>query len=193
MSTAVRAQGRDNTRADEAILEMAQAYKQRDKKRLSALLPVVRGYTLESWGAYWDMSARLDEASPADIQDFLNRYAGSYQEDKLRSEWLLQLGRNRDWQAFNREYPKYRMNDDKSVRCYGLLADHLSSGTDVSVAVFETWLSLKDADEGCAAAASQLFKDHSTKNQAAWLRARLGMENDRLRVATQAEIGRAHV
>ena len=182
----IHAQGRDNTRADESILDMAQAYKQRDKKRLSALLPAVRGYVLEPWGAYWNLSARLDEASTSEIQDFLNRYAGSYQEDKLRSEWLLQLGRNRDWQAFNREFPKYRMGDDKSLRCYNLLAEHLSSGIDVSAAVFDTWLSLKDADEGCAAAASQLFKDHTTKTQSAWLRARLGMENDRLRVATQA-------
>jgi soluble lytic murein transglycosylase len=180
------AQGRDNTRADEIILDMAQAYKQRDRKRLSALLPQVRSYVLEPWGAYWELSARLDEASTSEIQEFLTRYSGSYQEDRLRAEWLLQLGKRRDWQAFNREFPKYRMNDDKSVRCYALLADHLSSGADVSAAVYDTWLSLKDADEGCAAAAEQLVKDHSTQKQAVWQRARLGMENDRLRVATQA-------
>ena len=180
------AQNKDTSRADGVVLEMAQLYKQRDRKRLTALLPQVRGHALEPWAAYWDLSARLDEASGNEIQDFFTRYSGSYQEDRLRTELLLQLGRNRDWVGFNREYPLYRMNDDKSVRCYGLLADHLSSGADVSAAVFETWLSLKDADEGCAAAASQLFKDHTTKKQAAWLRARLGMENDRLRVATQA-------
>jgi soluble lytic murein transglycosylase len=56
----------------------------------------------------------------------MTRFRGSYQEDRLRAEWLLQLGRNRDWVAFNREYPLYRMNDDRSVRCYALLADHLS-------------------------------------------------------------------
>jgi len=185
-SSPVLAQGRDNARADETILEMAQLYKQRDRKRLTSLLPQLRGYVLEPWAAYWELSARLDEASTAEIQDFMNRYTGSYQEDRLRAEWLLQLGRKRDWVAFNREYPKYRMNDDKSVRCYALLAEHLSSGTDVGAAVAETWLSLKDADEGCAAAADQLLKDHTTRKQALWHRARLGMENDRLRIATQA-------
>ena len=184
--TPVLAQGRDNTRVDEAILDMAQAYKQRDRKRLTALLPQVRGYVLEPWGAYWELSARLDDAGPSEIQDFMNRYSGTYQEDRLRADWLLQLGKRRDWQAFNREYPKYRMNDDKSVRCYALLAEHLSGGTDVNKAVYDTWLSQKDADEGCAAAAEQLVKDHSTRKQPVWLRARLGMENDRLRIATQA-------
>jgi len=182
----VHAQGRDNARFDEVILDMAQAYKQRDRRRLTGMLPQVRGYVLEPWAAYWELSARLDEASNTDIQDFFTRYAGSYQEDRLRTELLLQLGRNRDWGAFNREYPKYRMNDDKSVRCYALLADHLSSGADINAQLQDTWLSLKDADEGCAAAAEQLLKDHSMQSHPAWLRARLGMENDRLRVATQA-------
>ena len=182
----VFAQGRDSSRYDEAITDMAQAYKARDHKRLASLLPQVRGYILEPWGAYWDLSARLDEAGPAEIQDFFTRYSGTYQEDKLRTEWLLQLGRNRDWAAFNREYPKYRMGDDKSVRCYGLLTEHLAHATDVTAAVLHTWFSQKEADEGCAAAAEQLVKDHSIQFAAVWPRARLGFENDRLRVATQA-------
>jgi len=180
------AQGRDNSRYDEAITDMAQAYKARDRKRLTSLLPQVRGYILEPWGAYWELSARLDEARPTEVQDFLSRYSGTYQEDKLRTEWLLQLGRNRDWVAFNREYPKYRMGDDKSVRCYGLLAEHLATGANVKDAVVQSWLSLKEADEGCAAAAEQLVKDHAVMADTVWPRARLGMENDRLRVATQA-------
>jgi soluble lytic murein transglycosylase len=180
------AQGRDSSYFDSVIADMAQAYKVRDRKRLSALLPQVRGYVLEPWGAYWELSARLDEASPAEVQDFFARYSGSYQEDKLRSEWLLLLGHNRDWTAFNREYPRYRMSDDKSLRCYALLTDHLASGANVNAAVMQTWLAQKDAEEGCAAAAEQLVKDHSMPPEQVWPRARLGLENDRLRVATQA-------
>lgn len=181
-----RAQGRDNSYFDSVITDMAQAYRAHDRKRLSSLLPQVRGYVLEPWAAYWELSARLDEASVADIQDFFSRYAGTYQEDRLRAEWLAQLGRNRDWATFNREYPKYRMNDDKSLRCYGLLADHLATASNVNAPVMQTWLTLKDADEGCAAAAEQLVKDHSMLPAEIWPRARLGMENDRLRVVTQA-------
>ena len=182
----VHAQGRDNVRSDEAILDMAQAYKQHDRKRLAALLPQVVGSVLEPWAAYWDLSARLDIASPSEIQDFMTRFAGSYQEDRLRNEWLLQLGRNREWASFNREYPRYRMNDDRSVRCYALLADHLATHADVTAQVAETWLALKDTDEGCASAAEQLIKTQPVMVHTAWLRARLGMEGDRLRIATQA-------
>lgn len=182
----VHAQGRNNVRSDMAILDMAQAYKVRDLKRLKQLLPQVQGTVLEPWGAYWDLSARLDTARESEIQDFLSRYVGSYQEDRLRTEWLLQMGRNRDWASFNREYPKYRMNDDRSVQCYALLAEHLTNGTSILASVPDIWLSLKDADEGCASAAGQIVKTQSKPPHMVWLRARLGMENDRLRVATQA-------
>jgi soluble lytic murein transglycosylase len=184
--TSALAQGRNNTRADAVILEMAQAYKVRDRERLAQLLPQVRGTVLEPWAAYWEMSARLDSASDSDIQDFMTRFANTYQEDRLRADWLLQLGRNRDWGKFNREYPKYRMNDDRSIRCYALLSEHLIHGTSLRAAVADAWLSLKDADEGCASAAEQLVKTEPATSPIVWQRARLGMESDRLRVATQA-------
>ncbi|MBX9817941.1 MAG: lytic transglycosylase domain-containing protein, partial [Burkholderiaceae bacterium] len=185
-----RAQGRDavreSARADDTILDMAQAYKQRDRKRLAALLPQARNHPLEPWAAYWDMSARLDDASNAEIQDFLNRYSGTYQEDRLRAEWLQVLGRRSDWASFQRELPAYRMNDDRAIRCYSLLADYSTQRTDVATAVQETWLPLKDAEDACTSAAGQLLKDKKLTPHTAWLRARLGMENDRLRIATQA-------
>ena len=180
------AQVPDSSRLDATLTDMAQAYKVRDRKRLGALLPQLRGHVLEPWAAYWELSARLDEASPTEVQDFFTRYTGSYQEDKLRSEWLLQLGRKRDWAAFNREFPSYRMQDDKSLRCYDLLTDHLATGARVNTEVMQTWLAQRDADEACAAAAEQLVKDHSMRPAEVWPRARLGMENDRLRVTTQA-------
>ncbi|MBO1996858.1 hypothetical protein J4714_13460 [Staphylococcus epidermidis] len=40
---------------------------------------------------------RLETAAPDEIQGFLTRYAGTYQEDRLRNDWLLLLGKQRDW------------------------------------------------------------------------------------------------
>nr|WP_315465112.1 transglycosylase SLT domain-containing protein [uncultured Rhodoferax sp.] len=180
------AQGRDVSRLDETILDLSQAYKNRDRKRLSAALPSMKGYILEPWAAYWELSARLDDASKSDIQDFLNRYSGTYQEDRLRAEWLLQLGRARDWDTFNRELPLYRMNDDRSVRCYSLWADYSTRNTDVAAALESVWWNLREADDACGGLAAQLAKDKKLSAHSVWVRARLGMENDRLRVATQA-------
>jgi soluble lytic murein transglycosylase len=179
----------DTARADSVIVDMAQAYRARDAKRLATLLPQVRNSVLEPWGAYWELSARLDTASAAEIQDFLNRYSGTYQEDKLRSEWLLLLGDRQDWSGFFRAFPAYRMGDDKSIQCYQLLGNHLQRNGDpaaLAAQVTELWQSLREPDEGCAAAAGRLLADTAMRPHAAWVRARLGMESDRLRIATQA-------
>ncbi len=183
---AAQAKPKAQTEPDDAILEMSQAFKKGDRKRLSALLPQVQGHILEPWGAYWELNARLDEATPQEIQDVLARYAGTYQEDRLRADWLLLLGKRHDWSTFVTEYPKYRMNDDRAVRCYALLTEFNTSGADVAPQVHELWLAQKEADEGCAAAAEQQLKAGKLKPLTAWQRARLGLENDRLRVATQA-------
>jgi hypothetical protein len=60
----------------------------------------VRGHALEPWAAYWELKARLNEATSQEVQAFMQRYAGSYQEDRLRNDWLLLLGQRRDWGQF---------------------------------------------------------------------------------------------
>ena len=183
------AQGRDNSHLDNVLLDMAQAFKQRDRRAMANMLPQFKGYVLEPWAAYWELSSRLPEASSQDIQDFLSRYAGTYQEDRLRADWLMQLGRNKDWETINREYPLYRMGDERSVRCYGLLARYNAPNPPVvqlAQDIQDNWLALRDADSACSTAAEQLMNDKKLSPQTAWLRARLGMENDRLRVTQQA-------
>ncbi|MBL8336694.1 MAG: lytic transglycosylase domain-containing protein, partial [Rhodoferax sp.] len=181
-----QAQVRDSARGDEAALEMAEAFKKADRKRLAALLPQLRGHLLEPWGVYWELRARLDEAPASEIQDALRRLAGTYQEDRLRNDWLLMLGQRRDWAAFNAELPKFRMNDDRSVRCYALMAESPAGSTDIAAQVQELWFAQRDADDACVAAAEQQIKAGRMKPQAVWQRARLGMENDRQRIVTQA-------
>ena len=180
------AQTIDISRSDEAVLDMAQAYKQRDRKRLSNLLPAAKGSTLEHWAAYWELSTRLDDAPKAEIEGFLSRYAGSYQEDRLRADWLLQLGRNREWATFRQQLTQYRMGDDRAIQCYGLWSDWAASGADVAASVQTQWLSLREPEEACAGIAEELIKTKRLPAHVAWVRARLGFENDRLRIATQA-------
>ena len=185
-SYAARAQAVDLARNDQAVLDMAQAFKLGDRKQLTQLLPQAKGSLLEPWAAYWEISLRLDQADKAEIESVLARYAGSYQEDRLRAEWLLQLGRNRDWATFRAQLPLYRMADDRSIQCYALWSDYLSSGADVAKQLQALWLAQREPDEACADAAQELIKARNMPAQAAWLRARLGMENDRLKVTTQA-------
>ena len=174
---------------DNLIVEMNQAFKRGDRKRLSALLPQARGHALEPYAAYWELKARLPEASPQEVQDFYARYPGTYQEDRLRNDWLLLLGQRRDWAAFALEYPNYRMGDDREVRCYALLVEHLKNpAADMRLAdeVRKNWYAQRDADDGCRSAAERLVGSKNLNVQDVWQKARLALEGNRPRAAREA-------
>ncbi|MBW0170325.1 MAG: transglycosylase SLT domain-containing protein [Hydrogenophaga sp.] len=174
---------------DAALLDMRSAFSRGNNFQLANLLPSVRGHALEPLAQYWEARARLDIASPTDIRAALDRMAGSYWEDRLRNDWLLQLGKARDWSNFDAELPRYRMNDDRQVRCYALLRDVATGRTSGEVAaplVQANWHAQRDADDGCASAAKALLDTRHLKPQAVWQRARLAMDLNRPRVATQA-------
>jgi len=179
---------------DEVILDMQQAFRQGNRARLAQLLPQARGHVLEPWAAYWELRARLDSATPQEVQDFSSRYAGSYQEDRLRNDWLLLLGQRRQWDAFAEEYPRYRMNDDREVRCYALLVQHLREGAlshaSLPEEVRRNWFAQRDAEDGCTLAASRLIEaSHGPRRMTqadAWRKARLAIEANRPRAAQAA-------
>ena len=177
------------TQSDETILEMSRAFRQGNARRLTALLPQVRGHALEPWGAYWELRSRLDTATPNEVQYFLTRFAGSYQEDRLRNDWLLLLGQRRDWGNFAAELPKFRMNDDREVRCYALAVKHILEGSDLSGNVKREWYAQKEVDDGCNFAASRLYDAKKMSDADVWRKARITTENNRLKATkTAAEI-----
>lgn len=173
-------------KGDEVILEMNQAFKKGDKNRLSALLPQTRGHVLEPLAAYWEMRARLDTAPESEIRSFLSSYAGSYYEDRLRTDWLLQLGKRRDWANFTAEYPRYRMRDDREVRCYALATEAMNSKANVAEEAKRLWYALREADDGCTYVAEHLHSGKQINGLDLWRKARLAMDANRPRPAKDA-------
>ena len=173
-------------RGDDALLEMHQAWRKMDRNRLSALLPQVQGHTLEPLAAYWELRARLESASESEVQAFFTRYAGTYYEDRLRNDWLLQLGRRRDWSTIAVEFPKYRMQDDREVRCYALAADAVLSKKDVATEALRLWYAQRDADDGCTWLAEHLHSGKKINGVELWRRARIAMDANKPKAAKDA-------
>ncbi|VWX55489.1 Soluble lytic murein transglycosylase [Burkholderiales bacterium 8X] len=174
---------------DDLILQMKQAAQRGDKARLSALLPQARGHALEPWAAYWELKARLQEAGPQEVQDFFARYPGTYQEDRLRNDWLLLLGQRRDWDGFAALHPSYRMNDDPQVRCYAILVETLRNGEVTRAQADEirrNWLAQRELDDGCLGAAERAIGARMMSPNEAWKKARLSIEANRPQAARAA-------
>ena len=175
--------------SDSVILDMREAFRRNDKARLASLLPLARGHVLEPWAAYWELKARLEDAALPEVQDFLNRYQGTYQEDRLRNDWLLVAGKRRDWSGFAAEWPRYRMRDDREVRCYAVAMDVAQGkavATEAIAQVRRDWLDQRDLDDGCLLAVDLLHQAGKLPYTDLWLKARLAIEANRASLARAA-------
>jgi soluble lytic murein transglycosylase len=128
----------------------------------------------------------LDIAPESEIRGFLNTYAGSYYEDRLRNDWLLQLGKRRNWSTFTAEYPRYRMRDDRELRCYALATEAMNSKADVAEEAKRLWYSLREADDGCTYVADHLHSGKQINGLDLWRKARIAMDANRPRAAQAA-------
>ena len=175
-------------KGDQVLLDMQQAFRKGDRKKLEQLLPQAKGHALEPWAAYWELKARLADASAQEVQAFLQRWAGTYQEDRLRNDWLQLLGQRRDWAQFAELHAQYRMQDDREVRCYALLVDEIkgTAGAGIVDDVRRLWHSLRDADDGCTLAAAELHAARKLSALDVWRKARLAVEANRPGVARKA-------
>jgi hypothetical protein len=109
------------TTPDEAFLAAHAAFRAGDRERLARSAPLLEGHLLEQYVDYWRLKQRQDDASSTEIRAFLAKYPGSYLAERLRAEWLRDLGRRADWQTFDLEIAPLTQ-DDLEIRCYTLLS-----------------------------------------------------------------------
>lgn len=156
---------------DNLFLQLREAARQNDADRAAMLAARLPDYPIPSYVDYYRLKPRLRDASNEEILAFLKRYEGSAIADRLRNDWLLELGRRRDWANFDRELPLFVKNDDYQVRCYALLSRALK-GQKVADEARSLLDNPPNYGEACAALAAQLAQSgqFTTKDLLAQLR-----------------------
>ncbi len=164
----------------DTIIEAREAFRRRDRDRLANLraLAASNRSPLAMWPDYWDMKLRIEDLSPIEVEAFYKRWPGTYVEDRFRNDWLLELGKRRDWASFAADQPRFLMDDDRNVTCYGLLIRQ-QSGQDVRVAAKAALAERRDDDEGCQMLASAMVAARQLDNNELWLSARHALAANR--------------
>ncbi len=173
--------------APDPIADAREAFRKKDRNRLAADRAVALSsqHPLAMWADYWELGNRLNEATQPEVDGFYARWPNTYVEDRLRNDWLLELGLRRDWANFSANFPRFRMNDDREVTCYALLTNHLA-GRDIADAARAAWFSQRDADDGCNQLAATLLEAKIFDSNDVWRKTRLAIDAGRLRAARQA-------
>jgi soluble lytic murein transglycosylase len=172
---------------DRLVIAARDAYRKGDSAALASARAQVMAqrHPLAPWADYWDLNLRLPRASVPEVEAFYSRWSGSYVEDRLRNDWLLELGKRRDWQAFRRDYPRFRMNDDPQVTCYAVTTEHLD-GKPVRERALEAWLVQRDADDGCQHMARTLLSAGVFGEREVWRKVSHATETNRSGAARAA-------
>ncbi|NYE63060.1 soluble lytic murein transglycosylase [Duganella sp. 1224] len=112
----------DSRRDDDAFLLLRDAVRQDDASKAEFYAARLTNYSIPSYVDYYRLKSHLKDATQAEIRDFMQRYQGQAIVDRLRNDWLLELGRKRDWATFDEQYPQFVLNDDTQVKCYALIS-----------------------------------------------------------------------
>jgi len=172
---------------DTTVVDAREAARKRDRAGLAAARAAMQAgqHPLTPWVEYWDLSNRLTAVQADEVEAFYSRWSGSYVEDRLRNDWLQELGRRRDWAGLARDYPRFRMNDDREVTCWWLFTEHLA-GRDVTEAARQAWWAQRDNDDGCNLLATAMVDGKRFSNEDVYRKARLAIEAQRPGVAKSA-------
>lgn len=185
--------GASTARAEDGtFLDARMAYQQRDGARLALLRDTLlnQRHPLAPWADFWAMQLRLYQAGPGEVDDFLARWGDAYVADRLRNDWLIEVGRRRDWPTFLRVQAGFKMNDDREVTCLGLLARHqlgvpMEGANDLREQARRAWFSQKDADTGCHVMAQGLLAAGVLGQADVWRKLRLSMDGVQPKAVTQ--------
>ncbi|WP_229429222.1 lytic transglycosylase domain-containing protein [Massilia sp. ST3] len=141
---------------DSNFLLLREAARQNDSAKIQALVSRLPAqYPLASYVDYYRLKPRLREAAPEEIREVLRRHEGSAIAERLRADWLLELGRRRDWSTFEREAGTLAQNGELQIRCYALLA-RASRGEQVLQEARALLTNPPAYGEACAALMAQL-------------------------------------
>ncbi len=166
-------------RGDAAFLLARDAFRNGERVRLGRQLALLQGHPLQAWAEYWSLRLRLDDGDAGGIPDYLNRHAGTYLAEKLRGDWLRELGKAGDRDGFQRELPAL-VQPDTEIRCYA------AQFADMDEMVRPLWNSGQDLPRACERLVDQLVAAGGLTVEEVWQRVRRAFEARRVGAARSA-------
>lgn len=161
--------------ADDAFQALRDAARRDDAVQAAEIAKRLGNYAIPSYIDYYRLKPRIKSASATEIRDFLTRYEGTAIADRLRNDWLLDLGYKRNWAVFDEQYPLFVVGDDVQLKCYALISKALK-GQNVAEDARTLLASPKDYGEACHTLISTLLQAGQFNAEDLWVQVRLASE-----------------
>jgi len=166
------------------FLAARDAFRAGDVVKLGRFAQRLKNTPLEVYASYYRLRLGLENADTSAVKDFLSRPEDTPMIDRLRGEWLKQLGRKRQWELFDAEYPRL-LNEDTELTCYALQSRLRSQE---QAALHETrglWFSGKGQPDSCGPLFEAALSAGIISEPDVWQRLRLALEVGNVSLAKQ--------
>jgi len=173
----VIAQDSDSKKEDDAFLLLRDSVRRDDASKAEFYAARLTSYAIPSYVDYYRLKSHLRDASAMEVLDFLKKYEGSAIADRLRNDWLLELGRKRDWAMFDQQRPLFVLDDDLQVKCYALLS-RLSKGQNVAADARALLVDPPNYGEACGSLIASLAQTSQFSAEDLWAQVRLAGERN---------------
>lgn len=161
--------------ADADFLALRQAALRGNAAEAARIAERLSDYPIPSYIEYYKLYPRLSSATEGEVRSFLSRHEGTAIGDRLRNDWLLLIGRARDWRLFDEQYPLFALNDDTQLKCYAL-SSRIAKGENVAKAAQELLIQPKNYGEGCVDLIGRLQREKQFSDADVWRQIRLSVE-----------------
>jgi peptidoglycan lytic transglycosylase len=166
---------------DEDFLAAREAYRAGQAAKLDAYAKRLKGHVLEPYVAYWQLSPRLEQASPEEMRSFFAVYRDTPVAERLRYDWAKLLGRTRQWDLFEQELP-HVVGEDLDLTCYSLQSRMRLNPTETLREVRPLWFVGRDMPESCTPLFDTLVSHGMLSTDDVWTRIRLALETGQVAV-----------
>jgi soluble lytic murein transglycosylase len=168
--------------ADEVLLKAYDAFRAGDPVKLQRFSGQVHAHVLAPYLEYWRMKLRLEETPESDVRAFLDQQAGSYLADRLRADWLKELGKRGAWQDLEQQLPLL-VQDDLEIRCYAWQARLARADESAYEEARAVWLEPRELPDGCNTLVDRMLDARRISVEDVWRRVRVLFENNQIGAA----------
>ena len=160
---------------DQAFLAAREAFQKGRIEKLDALAAGLDSHPLYPYVAYWQLRSRLAQSPEAAVQTFLAQHGDALAAQRLRADWLKQLGQRKDWAAFEREAQAMAL-DDVELICYRLQARLARADGSAMNEARALWFQGTPQPENCAPLFDRMVAGGQLTEEDVWARIRLALE-----------------
>ncbi|MDK2123204.1 lytic transglycosylase domain-containing protein [Parachitinimonas caeni] len=153
------------------------AVRARDLPKLARQAERLDDTPLASYPRYWLLSTQLDKVAAAEVSAFFDRFGDSPLADRLRGEWLRELGKRGDWAVFEAELPKFsQIEPESDVNCYQLQLKVNKQDWAGLAAQKSLWFASRGLPDACIPVFDAMFSQGLLNEEDVWKRLRRTLE-----------------